>query len=54
MYEQGTTSVYVPLLVILVLWLTVILASFGLFAPTNATLVISLGVSALAVLGRSS
>src|SRR5262245_39550875 len=35
MYEQGTTSVSSPLLVVLVMWLVVILASFGLYAPNN-------------------
>jgi hypothetical protein len=51
MYEQRTTSLSPPLLIVVVLWLTVILASFGLFAPTNATVVTSLAVSALAVSG---
>ena len=40
-----------PLLVVLVLWLTVIFISFGLFAPSNATVVASLFVSALSVSG---
>ena len=51
MYEQATTSVSMPLLVVLVLWLTVIFISFGLFAPLNATVVASLFVSALPVSG---
>ncbi len=51
MYEQATTSVSMPLLVVLVLWLTVIFISFGLFAPFNATVVSSLLVSALSVSG---
>ena len=51
MYAQGTTSVSMPLLVVLVLWLTVIFISFGLFAPFNATVVASLFVSALSVSG---
>jgi hypothetical protein len=37
MYAQQATSVSMPLLVVLVLWLTVIFFSFGLFAPFNAT-----------------
>ena len=37
MYAQATASVSTPLLVVLVLWLTVIFISFGLFAPFNAT-----------------
>jgi hypothetical protein len=51
MYEQSKTSVSPALLIVVVLWLTVILGSFGLFAPTNATVVDSLAVSALAVSG---
>ena len=51
MYEQAITSVSLPLLVVLVLWLTVIFISFGLFAPFNATVVSSLLVSALSVSG---
>jgi hypothetical protein len=51
MYTQATTTVSLPLLIMLVLWLTVIFASFGLFAPFNATVVTSLFVSALSVSG---
>jgi len=51
MYEQATTSFSPPLLMVVVLWLTIILASFGLFAPTNATVITSLAVSSLAVSG---
>jgi hypothetical protein len=40
-----------PLLIVLVLWLTVIFISFGLLAPFNATVVSSLFVSALSVAG---
>jgi hypothetical protein len=49
MFAQATAAVSIPLLVVLVLWLTVIFISFGLFAPLNATAVISLFVSALSV-----
>ena len=51
MYEQATSSVSLPLLVVLVLWLSVIFVSFGLFAPFNAIAVSSLFVSAVAVSG---
>ena len=51
MYEQTTTTVSMPLLAVLVLWLTVIFISFGLFAPLNATVVASLFISALSVSG---
>ena len=49
MYEQSTSSVSLPLLVMLVCWLTVVFISFGLFAPFNATVVSSLFVAALSV-----
>ena len=51
MFAQQATSVSMPLLVVLVLWLTVIFISFGLFAPVNGTVVASLLVSALSVSG---
>ena len=51
MYEQNVTGVSIPLLVVLVSWLAMIFASFGLFAPRNATVVVSLFVSAISVSG---
>ena len=51
MYAQQATSVSMPLLVVLVLWLAAIFISFGLFAPFNGTVVASLFVSALSVSG---
>ena len=51
MYEQGATAVSRPLLVVLVFWLTLLFMSFGLSAPSNATVVVSLWVSALSVSG---
>jgi hypothetical protein len=44
--ERGTT-IPAPLLVVLVAWLTLLLASFGLLAPGNATALLSLAVCAL-------
>ena len=44
-------SVPVPFLVILVFWLAVTFTSFGLFAPNNATVIITLVVCALSVAG---
>jgi hypothetical protein len=51
MYEQATASISIPLLVVLVVWLTALFASFGLFAPRNATVLASLFVAALSVSG---
>src|SRR5262249_7731174 len=51
MHEQATGAVSLPLLVVLVLWLSVIFISFGLYAPFNATAVSSLFLAALSVSG---
>lgn len=51
MFEQGTASVSTPLLIVLVFWLTALFISFGLFAPSNATVVASFVISALSVSG---
>jgi len=48
---QRGNSVSVPMLVVLVAWLTIIFISFGLFAPRNTTVIASLFVSALSVSG---
>jgi len=50
-YEQRTHSVSSIVLAVLVSWLMIIFASFGLFAPTNGTVLTSLFFSALAVSG---
>jgi hypothetical protein len=50
-YSQQALSISVPLLMTLVFWITVIFLAFGLFAPTNATVLISLFVSAASVSG---
>ena len=49
--EQRVNSVSVPLLIVLIFWLTIIFTSFGLFAPRNATVFVSLLISALSVSG---
>jgi hypothetical protein len=49
--EQRVNAVPVPLLIVLVFWLSIIFTSFGLFAPRNITVVVSLLVSALSVSG---
>jgi hypothetical protein len=48
-YAQHARSISMPLLVTLVFWFTAIFVSFGLFAPRNATVVVSLFVSAASV-----
>lgn len=50
-YMQAANSISMPLLVILVFWLTTIFMSFGLYAPANGTVLTSLFVAALSVSG---
>jgi len=49
--EQTGGSVQMPFLVVLVFWLALIFASFGLFAPTNSTVIGVLLACALSVAG---
>ena len=51
MYEQGASSISLPLLIVLVFWLIALFMSFGLFAPYNATVVATLFLCALSVSG---
>ena len=47
--EQQTSSIQTPFLVVVVLWLGIIFASFGLFAPRNWTVYAVIGLSALSL-----
>lgn len=49
MYEQRASSGSVPMLMVLIFWLTALFISFGLFAPRNATVYATLLVSAMSV-----
>lgn len=49
--EQRGRSIPMAFLVVLVFWLTILFASFGLFAPRNITVVMTLFLSALSVSG---
>lgn len=49
LFTQKGSSIPTPFLVVMVCWLTLILASFSLFAPSNATVFTTLLVCALAV-----
>lgn len=44
---QSDTSIPMPLLIIVIIWLAIIFLSFGLFAPTNGTAVATLTIVAL-------
>ncbi len=47
--RQNLSSLPLPFLGAVVLWLTVLFASFGLFAPRNVTVIVALFLCALAV-----
>jgi hypothetical protein len=51
MFEQRGRSISVPLLMMLVFWLTINFVSFGLFAPRNGTVITTLLLCAVAVSG---
>jgi hypothetical protein len=51
LFEQAGSSISVPFLIVVVFWLMVIFVSFGLFAPPNATVIITLFLCALSVSG---
>jgi hypothetical protein len=48
---QREESIPTPLLVVLVVWLAIIFAAFGLFAPRNATVIAALFLCALSASG---
>jgi hypothetical protein len=51
MIEEQTNSISLPLLAMLVFWLVIVFAGFGLFSPTNMTVVATLFLCAVAVSG---
>ena len=51
LFEQRGRSIPMPFLVLLVFWVTIIFLSFGLFAPSNATVIATLFLCALSVSG---
>jgi membrane-bound ClpP family serine protease len=51
LFEQSGSSISRPFLVVLVFWLTILFISFGLFAPRNGTIVVTMFVCALSVAG---
>jgi uncharacterized membrane protein len=44
-------SIPLPFLVLLIFWLAIVFASFGLFAPSNPTTMVALLLCAMAVAG---
>jgi hypothetical protein len=51
LFAQLGNSIPVPFLVVLVFWLCILFASFGLFAPRNGTVLAAFFVCALSVAG---
>lgn len=51
MYEQNGSSISAALLVLLIFWFTITFIGFGLFSPPNVTVLVALGLCALAVSG---
>jgi hypothetical protein len=49
--QRAGSSIPTPFLVVLVFWLSIIFASFGFYAPRNATVVATLCVCALSISG---
>ena len=51
LFEQSGSSISMPLLTVVILWLAIIFLSWGLFAPANAIAVTALLLAALSVSG---
>jgi len=49
--QQNARTIPGPVLILIVFWLTILFASFGLFAPKNATAIVALFLCALALSG---
>jgi hypothetical protein len=51
LFEQSGRSIPMAFLVLLIFWVTIIYVSFGLFAPPNATVIVTLFLCALSISG---
>jgi Protein of unknown function (DUF4239) len=51
LFQQSASAISTPFLVVVVFWLGIIFASFGLFAPANATTIVTLMLCAASVAG---
>ena len=51
LFEQSGSSLSMPLLIVVISWLAIIFASWGLFAPSNSIAIASLLLAALSVSG---
>lgn len=50
-YEQASTTASKPLVYMLVFWMAVLFASFGMFAPSNSTVIVALLLASFSVAG---
>jgi hypothetical protein len=50
-FEQADSAISAPMLYILTIWLAILFVSFGLFSPSNGTVVTALMLAALSVAG---
>jgi len=50
-FEQAESSISSPLLYLLTFWLAILFVSFGLFSPSNGTVVTALMLAAFSVAG---
>ncbi len=51
LFAQQSSSISLPFLIVVVCWIAIIFASFGLFAPRNLTVITTLFLCALSVSG---
>jgi hypothetical protein len=51
LFEQTGTSISFPMLIVLLFWMAIVFVSVGLFAPPNATVIVTLMLAALSVSG---
>lgn len=49
--QHGGQSIPVPFLILLIFWLAIVFASFGLFAPANTTVIVGVFLCSVAVCG---
>lgn len=49
--QQEGSSIPMPFMLVLIFWLAVLFASFGLFAPRNTTVVVTISLCAISIAG---
>lgn len=51
LFEQSSSSISAPLLIVVISWLAIIFASWGLFVPSNAIAIAAMFLSEMSVSG---